>query len=444
MKKLIYILLFITVITVNVNAQSLGDYRTIESGAWEVPANWQRYDGAAWVTAIVPPDGTNSNVITIRNGDNINNNSFSVQADQLIVEAGGGLSIAEADLIILDGAGNDLEVYGSLTYAGGGLIVNGNVVIESGAQLNCGTLDVFNGPGSIDILLGGSMLISTAEDFMLGGGLIINNAGTITWGSGSSAIIFQGINTKIESTGIIDFSGTGNIDFTGINNVINNGGSLSFNSSMDINVTGGTNPTINNSVIGIITIGNNSLTTLTADVVFNNHGAVTVQPSAELSLNNSTGIHDGTYTIDGDLNGTAHLELSGPLFTVSGSVGVDSLKFTGSSNQTLTGGGTITNFTMLNSNGITLNSDITVTGAMVYTDGIITSGINNLKLGPNVSIGVNGISWVNGNLEREVVNTGFYSFDIGDATHRNVFDIEMDNLFTPGFITARVDRCRSS
>ena len=150
MKKLIYILLFITVITVNVNAQSLGDYRTIESGAWEVPANWQRYDGAAWVTAIVPPDGTNSNVITIRNGDNINNTAFSVQADKLIVEAGGGLSIAEADLIILDGAGNDLEEYGSFTYAGGGLIVNGNVVIESGSHANCGNMDVVPRPWRVN------------------------------------------------------------------------------------------------------------------------------------------------------------------------------------------------------------------------------------------------------------------------------------------------------
>ena len=63
---------------------TLDDYRTVGSGNWSDAANWQRYDGTSWVTAVTAPS-VSANLIRIRGGHNITVNS-AVTADQVIVD----------------------------------------------------------------------------------------------------------------------------------------------------------------------------------------------------------------------------------------------------------------------------------------------------------------------------------------------------------------------
>ncbi len=96
------------------SGQSVGDYRTNGNAQFNTAANWQVYNGTAWVAAAVDP-ALPSGVITIRNGHTAT--VFSSETlDQLIVEAGGVLRINNSrNLVIGNGAeAFDLEVYGTV------------------------------------------------------------------------------------------------------------------------------------------------------------------------------------------------------------------------------------------------------------------------------------------------------------------------------------------
>jgi len=62
-----FMLLFLLISVNTLFSQAVGDYRTNGNVQFNLPANWQVYDGTAWVAASVDP-GLGSGVITIRNG----------------------------------------------------------------------------------------------------------------------------------------------------------------------------------------------------------------------------------------------------------------------------------------------------------------------------------------------------------------------------------------
>ncbi|MBC8045413.1 MAG: hypothetical protein H7Y00_01315, partial [Fimbriimonadaceae bacterium] len=379
-------------------AQSTGDYRSVGSGPWESAATWESYDGIAWTSATVAPNGTNSNVITILNGDNIDNDSQNIQGDQIVVEDGGILFVAVGDLTILNGTGDDLVLNGDLNMGGGTLIVDGNLIVSATGHIECGSSDIFRGVGTIEIAPGGSInIFSTGADFVLGEGLSLNNNGQMNW-SGAGDFIIQDANTAINNFANMDLSGDGNLDMTGTNNAVNNNSNLFFNYLVNFISSGGTNAALNNNVGGTILLANAITIGISSDVVFNNHGSVQIESVSTLDVANSNGVHDGTYDVDGTLSGAADVSFTGPTFSVSGTVSLTNLQFNGSTNQTLTGGGTIQNMQMYNSAGLTLGSDITVEGNMIFNAGIIDANGFTFICGAASSLAINSSSWVYGKL----------------------------------------------
>jgi hypothetical protein len=93
-------------------AQSVNDYRSIASGDWGDVTIWQIWNGSAWVAATVVPDAS-SEAITISNPD-IVFISAATTADQLVIDAGGSLTLADV-LTLSDGPGIDLTINGELT-----------------------------------------------------------------------------------------------------------------------------------------------------------------------------------------------------------------------------------------------------------------------------------------------------------------------------------------
>ena len=109
--------ILIIILQLNVTSafsQAVGDYRTNGNVQFNTAANWQVFDGTAWVAAAVDP-GLGSGVITIRNGHTATV-ATSETLDQLIVEAGGTLRVNNSrNLNIGNGAeAFDLEVYGTV------------------------------------------------------------------------------------------------------------------------------------------------------------------------------------------------------------------------------------------------------------------------------------------------------------------------------------------
>lgn len=114
MKKNFTFLLFtclFALLTFSTKAQSTGDYRSAASGDWGINTNWERYDGASWVTAPSSPTSSDG-VITILSPHTITVNA-AVTADQITVDAGGTLTVNNASLT-LSGAGTQLTVNGTL------------------------------------------------------------------------------------------------------------------------------------------------------------------------------------------------------------------------------------------------------------------------------------------------------------------------------------------
>src|SRR5258705_9372956 len=75
------------------NAQSIGDYRSANTGNWSSAGTWETYNGLLWMPAITPPSSLLSGAINIRNG-HIVTVSTNIVADQITINAGGTLNLA--------------------------------------------------------------------------------------------------------------------------------------------------------------------------------------------------------------------------------------------------------------------------------------------------------------------------------------------------------------
>lgn len=100
MKKLIlYFLLLSGIISVPGWGQTTGDYRSFQSGNWNVAGNWQKYNGSAWVAASEFPSVTAlTRIVTIQSGhtivatSDITTSSLNASAT-IIVAANGTLNM---------------------------------------------------------------------------------------------------------------------------------------------------------------------------------------------------------------------------------------------------------------------------------------------------------------------------------------------------------------
>ena len=130
MKKIYFpLLMFLILSSLNISAQSNGDYRTrYTTGTynWNIAANWQKYNGTAWATATtVPPSSTE--VITIQAGSNYTLNVSYTLAYKLVIQNTGTLTIG-ATYALTVASGNDTIINsGTLTPTGTLSFLSGSV-----------------------------------------------------------------------------------------------------------------------------------------------------------------------------------------------------------------------------------------------------------------------------------------------------------------------------
>ncbi len=417
---------------------SLGDYRTAAFGGWNSASSWETYGALGWQPATVAPDGLNSNKITVRNGFNSSNNSQNIQGDQIIIEAGAQLLIAEGTLIILDDAGVDMELKGTLNMSRGTLVINGNMEVTPTGIINAGAADVFTGTGNLDIASSGSMNISNLGDpFTFDGGLIVNNSGSISLNSSSSTMILNGPFTKINNIGTFTWDGLVNIQFNGTNNAINNNeGAFYINGGGDLLSVGGSGASFNNSMGAILTKNGGSVTSISNQVSFKNEGTVYILGGNLLIDNFDTNLQAGTYNIASPnvLGGTGTLNFKGPIFTVANGarVALSLLNFDNDGTpQNLGGGGTIERLKIDNPGGLTLGSDITIDSSLDLNFGRINTASSKLIL-DNLAVvsGGSNNSYVQGIVERNFFTPGPQLFPVGGIF--NYAPVTLDPSFTVG------------
>ena len=114
LKKQIFFLIAITLVAINcqvVTAQSIGDYRSITSGNWNVASTWETWDGGSWINAATAPDNS-TNSVTIRNGHTITYTVGGKEVKDLEVEVNGKIYKGNISTYPY------LEVYGDITCSG--------------------------------------------------------------------------------------------------------------------------------------------------------------------------------------------------------------------------------------------------------------------------------------------------------------------------------------
>ncbi|MDZ4122240.1 MAG: hypothetical protein U1C33_07440, partial [Candidatus Cloacimonadaceae bacterium] len=215
-KASIVMLVFFILYFSLLSAQSEGDYRTFQSGDWHSFNTWEVLIGGEWYLASSIPVAATANVITIRAGHTVNVSNH-ITIDQTVVEADAHVVGAfDARIIVNDGDGDDLVVYGSLSTSGtsnqnsiglsgsGKVIIFGDYYWQSGGITNT---DLWIEPS-------GTMTLQGSAPKIMRAGAVINNQGSILHEDDSGN--FMGVGNSVLNNlegGLYHMMGAGNLRY---------------------------------------------------------------------------------------------------------------------------------------------------------------------------------------------------------------------------------------
>ncbi|HBQ83165.1 MAG: hypothetical protein A2X03_18000 [Bacteroidetes bacterium GWA2_40_15] len=415
--------------------QSADDFRTNGNVTFAAAANWQRYNGVAWIAdGAAPVQG--DNVITIR-ADHTATVTANKALDQVVVASGGVLTIdAGQDFTLSNGPGIDLTVSGTVNNSGilsqpGTVVFNafstynhnrdkGSIPnITWNASSNCNitgvTTNVPNGLGQSFGNFPWNCSGQTVSDLNINP-LAVDNGGAVTGdftlvSTGTGSIRLSNIIPRI-----LDISGDFNIS-GGTFNLATNTGSGTVNIGGDFNMTGGTLSETDISS-GIFVFDNGGTTQnfrRTAGAISNNIGfAVNSTVTIDFGANDYAN-GGGTFTLS---NG-ATLQTAN-LLGVNGSIQTTSRSLSTSANYTFDGTAaqvtgtylpaTVNNFTINNINGITLTNTVTAGGTLYMNSGNISTAANTLILSNPLSTALNYTAGIVGRFERFINTTSINYF----------------------------------
>ena len=368
MGKLIALLLLLPCLAFG---QTVGDYRTDQTGNWTTATTWQVFVGGSFQNLELAGAGIYQNVIpstsavpatgliTISNNVTV---SSAITADEVTVTANTTTISGAGVLTIADGSGDDL------TLSGGAVsVTTGSLVFASGATYN----HARNG-GTIPLATwnAGSTCLVTG---IVGTSPTLNAASSyqnFTWNCpGQTATITLASNLRDVNVDL-------NIEDTNNQQLrFGTAAAYTLNIDGDFNVTGNSRIAFGTTVVGAIinllgafdfssTAATASLLKSSGSYTFNVTGGFSVSSGL---LTMSTGNNAGTVNIGGDFT-----QLPSTITETGGGSGL--FVFNGGASQSLNTTGTITNainFQMSNAAGVVLNSDVNFPGALTQTTGNI-------------------------------------------------------------------------
>lgn len=400
--------------------QSTGDYRTTASGDWD-SNNWQRYNGTIWVaTSTYPGEAAGAGTVTVRHNITFDVNppnpigSLSVEANlssnrnDAILNITGNLVISAGTLNCTNNGSRELTIY-----VGGNVTISGGTITENG---NYGEI-IFNGSGTqVFSKTGGTIsndirfTVSTGSVLDMGTSVMDGSSGSFTLSDGAGLVTAhpQGISSS-GNTGSIQVSGT-----------------RSFSTSADYTYNG-----TSSQVTGT------GLPSSVRNLAVSNTAGVSLTSS--VAIDQTLNLASGSFSVGGNtltLNGPAISGTPGNLTTSS----VSSLVFGGSSAGVFIPASvaSLNNLTINNTNGVTVNSNITLGsgGVLTLTAGILNAGAYTVAVTNTAASAVTGsansfINVTTGGLQRTLPSglggTGNnYLFPIGEGgTYRaiNLIDV---------------------
>lgn len=424
--------------TTSVIAAALS-FQTNGSGEWIGASVWEYWNGSAWISDGTDPSSTDG-AINILSGHTITINSNPVTADQITIENGGQLTLSSGGstniLTLADGSGDDL-------------------IIESGGQLNVTSYNagapVFT--GTMRVEAGGIVYSNVNRTTVVGAqtyyetdAIYQHDVGDLTYAftyfpnAGSTDYpIFEYMGAASTSSsaftinGILRSSFSGGTSFAANNIVIRNG----ISGDEDVTITNGdafTGDVVFFEGAGAIDLDGdnfsfaNEVQLLSDKEIFNgtmSFGSGSTLDLDSYSLNDGSNdnltldISSGTSIICNATSGLSTGLAAGVTPAVGSAV---NYSFEGSAAQTANFGGLgiteANDLTLNNSNGLTLNSDLTISGTVNLSNGILTtasSGSGLLTLNGGTISGYSSARFINGPLQKATF-TGSFEFPVGDGT----------------------------
>lgn len=356
------------------------------------------------------------------------NGAFLVlaQSSNYILDILGDFDVTGNSSIALNGFASitsSINVSGSFTYTSSAeswFAVDGATDMTVGGQVTIntasGSIDLSNNSG----ISTGSTSINIPSGFSFLSGSLANSADVTTcdlnftnstlYTSSGSAVYNGRINFDV--SGILDL-GTSNISGTGDLSVGSSGilkvGSVNTNGAIQLGTLAGNirnsgsrlysvGSTIEyNGTSGGQVIGNGHPTTAGVNITISNTSGVSIIAPTTLAgtINLAGGnlnINNSSLTITGNVTGTNRISIgAGGSLTLGGSSIIGTFPFTD-------GAQSFTNFTLNNSNGITFANNVTLTGALTLSNGILNFS--------NQTLTLNGTSSVsNGSLASNALST---------------------------------------
>jgi len=416
--------------------QANNEYRSVQSGLWSDRFTWERYDGGTMTwntpTAFQGPPNSGKNAITIRSPHIVTVDLVGASADQFTIEVGAQVVVnTGVNFTIAPGAGTDMTVNGILDFSGNVtkstgavIIVNGEVINRSGNLVSIGSgLIIFNGNSFYRHLrnTGGIPnanwhVSSTCEVAgVLAGGItgLAQNFGNFTWNRAG-----QINNQSLPEAGTMSIGGNFTIHSTGM-------GRLQLNQAF-LNVGG--NFTQSGGIFRLANADNDRTMTVTGNVAMTSDSLIMAAGGA-----GAMGV--GTLEVKGTFSATG-----GTITETSLGTGHGNILFSGLATQGITLTSTLTesiNFTVDNSMGVLLASDLTIPGDLTFISGLFTLGAFDLEVnGAVVDADATAYVKTNGTGSlRQTVSASSVEFPVGNSTYNPA---SLINIGTSDVLSVRV------
>lgn len=456
--------------TLNVNGKL---YMTTDNGAGSTIGMTITSTGTVNVDSVNAADGASAgHILLIQNGGRLNiyglnaiylfgntKNSFICNTGSIVEYSGAGNQIVESGItyanLICSVSGNK-TINGNLT-VNGSLIIDAavfnvttpiktlniqlNLTLQNGGTMsdNCKTLlniATFNA-ASIQLFTGNNQLVkcynfssvksagkfelvtpSTNSDLYVGNSFridytgtakLIDNGNTINVGNDAELGSGTSTTTNFQLTGTLKFICLGALAATDIHLSDFAGTGMTVANLYNLSVDAASGSVVNQVQI-FPTIGGQSLTVL---------GSTNIQNTAALSdvlnPNNNTLNIKGNWT---DYAATGFTDGTGQVI------------FNGTVAQSITGAESFYKLEINNSNGVSINNNIIVSSELKLTNGVVTTGANEVQVTSNSTSSISGYSsssWVYGNLRRTVASTGNYDFPVGDPTNYQLASVNLNS-----------------
>jgi len=395
-------------------AQSVGDFRTQNSGDWSSAQIWQRFNGSSWVNTATPPTGAET--ITILEPDSVFVNVAVSITDTLInrgiVEGNNNLTIANGGVYQHDRDAGKIPLS---TWAQGSTLLMTGVTATAPEDRDQDYYNMtFNTPGLL------ANLNMNLNNNTIGGDIRVINTAANRWylttalATDTSIVTIMG-DVFVEG-GAFSVHGTSNAQTTFIihhyGNIEVTGGNFSITRGSQANGTTTWYLYEGNFSMSNATTNNSNVTPGGAKFVFAKPGGTQnlalsnvtynanaipfqVESSTTLDMESNELAGSGVFTLNaGATLATAHAGgIAGALQT-TGTVTLDegaSYTFDGTVAQVTSAlmPNTVNNLTIDNAAGVTLSQETTINGVLRLISGVFNNTIP-FTLGPNGSISYEG------------------------------------------------------